>query len=69
LDDYDTSNGVHCALKRKGDINMAIWQFILFIICWIPIEHLCIKLEIKINKELFYDLHRKQIERELHKYD
>lgn len=48
---------------------MLVWQFILFIICWIPIEHLCIKWEIKTNKELFYDLHRKQIERELQYYD
>jgi len=48
---------------------MAIWQFILFIICWIPIEYLCIKWEIKKNKELFYDLHRKEIIKELQKYD
>lgn len=48
---------------------MQIWQFILFIILWFPIEYLCIHLEVKQNKELFYDLHQKQIERELKKYD
>lgn len=48
---------------------MQIWQFIIFIISWFPIEYLCIKLEVKKNKELFYDLHRKEIIRELRKYD
>ena len=48
---------------------MQVWQFILFIIFWFPIEYLCIHLEVKQNKELFYDLHKKQIERELKKYD
>lgn len=48
---------------------MQAWQFILWILFWIPIEYLCIKWEIKKNKELFYDLHRKQIERELQKYE
>ncbi len=46
---------------------MEIWQFILFIICWILIEYLCIHLEVKFNKELFYDLHKRQIIRELEK--
>lgn len=48
---------------------MQIWQFIIFIISWFPIEYLCIKLEVKQNKELFYDLHRQEIIRELRKYD
>lgn len=48
---------------------METWQFIVFTICWIPIEYLCIHLEVKYNKELFYALHRKQIERELMKCD
>lgn len=46
---------------------MQVWQFILFIICWIPIEYLCIHLEVKQNKELFYALHEKEIIRELEK--
>ena len=48
---------------------MQIWQFILFTILWIPIEYLCIMFEVKCNKELFYDLHKKDIERCLKKYD
>lgn len=48
---------------------MEIWQFILFIFCWIPIEYLCVRWEVKHNKELFYDLHRSEILRELNKYD
>lgn len=48
---------------------MQVWQFILFIILWFPIERLCIHLEVKQNKELFYDLHRQQIIRELNKYN
>lgn len=48
---------------------MQVWQFILFIILWIPIEWLCIHLEIKSNINLFYDLHKKRIEKELKKYD
>lgn len=48
---------------------MQIWQFILFIILWIPIEYLCIHWEVKSNIDLFYDLHKKHIERELNKYD
>ena len=46
---------------------MEVWQFILLIICWILIEYLCIHLEVKFNKELFYDLHEAQIIRELEK--
>lgn len=46
---------------------MQVWQFIIFIICWFPIEYLCIHLEVKHNKELFYDLHKKQIIKELEK--
>lgn len=48
---------------------MQIWQFILFTILWIPIEYLCIRFEVKYNKELFYALHKKDIERCLKKYD
>lgn len=48
---------------------MEFWQFLLFLICWFPIEYLCIHLEVKYNKELFYDLHRNEIIRELKKYD
>lgn len=48
---------------------MEFWQFLLFIICWFPIEYLCIHLEVKYNKELFYALHRNEIIRELKKYD
>lgn len=48
---------------------MQIWQFILFIILWFPIEYLCIHFEVKHNKELFYDLHRNEITKELQKYD
>lgn len=46
---------------------MEIWQFILLIILWIPIEYLCIYLEVKYNKYLFYDLHRNEIIRILNK--
>lgn len=46
---------------------MSILQFIIFCLLWILVEHLCIKWAIRYNKELFYDLHRKQIERELNK--
>lgn len=38
-------------------------------ILWIPIEYLMIKFEVKNNKELFYALHKKDIERCLKKYD
>ena len=48
---------------------MEIWQFILFIICWIPIEYLCIHWEIKQNPELFYSLHQQEIIRILKKLD
>lgn len=48
---------------------MQLWQFIIFIICWFPIEYLCIHLEVKHNKELFYALHEKEIIRELKKYN
>ena len=46
---------------------MSIIDFILLIPLWILVEHFCIKWSIRHNKELFYDLHRKQIERELNK--
>lgn len=48
---------------------MQIWEFIIFILCWIPIEYLCIHLEVKHNKELFYDLHRAEIIRILNKFE
>lgn len=47
---------------------MQVWQFIIFIICWFPIERLCIHLEVKQNKELFYALHEKEIISALNKY-
>lgn len=47
---------------------MDFWFFLLLIL-WFPIEYLCIHLEVKLNKELFYDLHRNEIIRELKKYD
>lgn len=46
---------------------MSIIEFIIFALLWIPIDYLCLKWAIKHNKELFYDLYRKQIERELKK--
>lgn len=46
---------------------MSFVDFILLIPFWFLIEHLCIKWAIKQNKELFYDLNKKQIERELNK--
>lgn len=48
---------------------MTILQFIIFIFIWIISEFLIIKFEIKFNKELFYDLHKNEIERELKKND
>ena len=48
---------------------MEFWQFLLFLICWFSIEYLCIHLEVKHNKELFYILHINEIIRELKKYD
>ena len=48
---------------------MQIWQFILFIICWIPIEYLCIHWEVKQNPDLFYSLHQTEIIRVLNKLD
>lgn len=40
---------------------MKIWEFIIFIIIWFPIEYLCIHFEVKKNPELFYSLHKKTI--------
>lgn len=48
---------------------MYIWQFIIFIVLWIPIEYLCIHLEVKQNPELFYALHEKSIIKSLNKLD
>ena len=48
---------------------MNIWQFIIFIILFFPIEYLCMYFEVKYNKELFYDLHEKQIIKILNKLD
>ena len=48
---------------------MYTWQFIIFILLWFPIEYLCIYFEVKYNKELFYDLHEKQIIKILNKLD
>ena len=48
---------------------MEIWQFILFIICWIPIEYLCIHWEVKQNPDLFYSLHRTEIIKVLNKLE
>lgn len=48
---------------------MYIWQFIIFIILWFPIEYLCIYLEVKQNPDLFYSLHEKQIIKFLNKLD
>ena len=46
---------------------MQIWQFIIFIILWFPIEYLCIHFEVKQNPDLFYCLHEKQIIKALNK--
>ena len=46
---------------------MYIWQFIIFIFLWFPIEYLCIYLEVKQNPYLFYSLHEKQIIKALNK--
>lgn len=48
---------------------MQIWQFILFIICWIPIEYLCIYWSVKQNPDLFYSLHQTEIIRVLNKLE
>ena len=46
---------------------MYIWQFIIFIVLWFPIEYLCIHLEVKQNPDLFYALHEKEKIKTLHK--
>ena len=46
---------------------MYIWQFIIFIVLWIPIEYFCIHLEVKQNPDLFYSLHQKEIIKALNK--
>lgn len=46
---------------------MSIIELLMLIPLWLLIEHICVKWAIKHNKELFYDLHKKQIERELNK--
>lgn len=43
---------------------MNIVTITLFFICSYIMEYFVIKFEIKQNKELFYDLHRSQIEKE-----
>ena len=48
---------------------MYIWQFIIFIVLWFPIEYLCIYLEVKQNPDLFYALHEKQIIKALNNLD
>lgn len=57
--DYLNIGKLFCFLEEKHKDNYTLF----------PIEYLCIKLEVKQNKELFYDLHRKEIIRELRKYD
>ena len=44
---------------------MSLIDLLIFVIISIPVEYFVIKFEIKSNINLFYDLHRKQIEREL----
>ena len=48
---------------------MYIWQFIIFIVLWFPIEYLCIHSEVKQNPDLFYALHEKEIIKALNKLD
>lgn len=46
---------------------MNILTIIIFFLCSYIMEYFVIKFEIRHNKELFYDLHKTQIERELEK--
>ena len=48
---------------------MYIWQFIIFIILWFPIQYLCVHFEVKQNPDLFYALNKKDIIKTLNKLD
>lgn len=48
---------------------MKIWEFIILIIIWFPIEYICIHFEVKQNPDLFYSLHEKTIIKKLKKLE
>ena len=66
---YDTPYECIVNCDKKEEKKMKVWQFIIFIILWIPIEYLCIHLEVKQNPDLFYALYQKDIIKSLNKLE